>query len=107
MRGGLKICAYDEEKQELAEIISTGENPQIVRVPGYYWHGFKVIGNEPAMLVYFVNRPYENAWHILCFNNKFLGYPEQTKRRLCLLRYSIFIYCQVNMKLCLQKLYIV
>ena len=59
IKGAIKICAYDENTQELAEIISTGENPQIVRVPGHYWHGFKAIGVEPAILVYFVNKLYD------------------------------------------------
>ena len=59
LRGALKICAYDDETRELTEIISTDSNLQVVRVPGHYWHGFKVIGNEPAMLLYFVNRLYD------------------------------------------------
>ena len=59
LRGALKICVYDEESHELNEIVSTGENPQIVRVPGILWHGFKVVGNEPAYLLYFVNKKYE------------------------------------------------
>jgi dTDP-4-dehydrorhamnose 3,5-epimerase len=59
LRGALKICAYDEDSRELSEIVSTGDNLQIVRVPGHYWHGFKVLGNEPAMLVYFVNKLYD------------------------------------------------
>ena len=59
VKGGLKICAYDDESAELAEIVCTGESPQIVRIPGHYWHGFGVVGNEPATLVYFVNRLYD------------------------------------------------
>jgi dTDP-4-dehydrorhamnose 3,5-epimerase len=59
LRGGLKICAYDDESKELNEIISNGDSPQLVRVPGNYWHGFMVIGNEPSILVYFVNRLYD------------------------------------------------
>lgn len=59
LKGALKICAYDDETQELDEVISTGDNPQVVRVPGHYWHGFRVVGNEQAMLVYFVNRLYD------------------------------------------------
>jgi dTDP-4-dehydrorhamnose 3,5-epimerase len=59
IRGALKICAYDDQTQELDEVTSAGENPQVVRVPGHYWHGFKVLGNEPASLVYFVNRLYD------------------------------------------------
>lgn len=58
-RGALKICAYDDESKELDEIVSSGESPQIVKVPGHYWHGFGVVGNEPAMLIYFVNRLYD------------------------------------------------
>jgi len=59
VKGALKICAYDDESAELAEIVSTGESPQIVRIPGHYWHGFGVVGNETATLVYFVNRLYD------------------------------------------------
>jgi len=59
IEGVLKICAYDDETQELDEVVSTGENLQVVRVPGHYWHGFKVVGNKPAMLVYFVNKLYD------------------------------------------------
>ena len=59
VKGALKICAYEDESGELDEIVSTGESPQIVRMPGHYWHGFGVVGNEPAMLVYFVNRLYD------------------------------------------------
>lgn len=59
LKGALKICAYDEETGELTEITSTGYEPQIIRVPGVYWHGFKVVGNEPAWLLYFVNRLYD------------------------------------------------
>ncbi len=59
LKGALKICAYDDETEELDEIVSTGENLQVVRIPGHYWHGFKVVGNERAYLVYFVNRQYD------------------------------------------------
>jgi len=58
LKGAIKICAYDEETGELNEIIFTGNNPQMVKVPGKYWHGFKVISNEPAWLLYFVNKLY-------------------------------------------------
>lgn len=58
LKGALKICVYDEEKKDLDEIISTGQDPQIARVPGHYWHGFKVIGNETAWLLYFTTKLY-------------------------------------------------
>jgi len=58
LKGALKICAYDEKAQELDEIISNDLEPKIVKIPGHYWHGFKVISNEPALLLYFVNKLY-------------------------------------------------
>lgn len=59
LKGAIKICAYDDETKGLDEIISTGQIPQIVRIPGKYWHGFKAIGNEHAWLLYFVNKLYD------------------------------------------------
>ncbi len=59
LKGSIKICAFDEKKAELNEIVSTGFNLQLVRMPGHYWHGFKAIGNEPAMLVYFTTKLYD------------------------------------------------
>ena len=61
LRGALKICAYDEKTQELNEIVSTNKDLQIVRMPGNYWHGFKVVGNEQAMLLYFTTRLYDHS----------------------------------------------
>lgn len=64
-QGALKICAYDDREEspktkgKLIEIISSSQKPQIVRIPGIYWHGFKNINNEPSLLVYFVNRLYD------------------------------------------------
>ena len=57
--GSIKICAYDEASAEIDEIISSGEPLQLVRIPGNYWHGFSVVGNGPASLIYFVNRLYD------------------------------------------------
>jgi len=59
LKGAMKICAYDDETEELDEIVSTGENLQVVRMPGHYWHGFKVVGDDRAYLVYFVNMLYD------------------------------------------------
>ncbi len=59
VRGALRICAYDDVSRELDYIISNGAVPQIVKIPGEYWHGFGVLGPEPATLIYFVNRLYD------------------------------------------------
>jgi len=60
LRGSLKICAHDDESQELDEIISSDQSLQLVRIPGHYWHGFKVIGNETAFLLYFTTKLYDH-----------------------------------------------
>ena len=64
LRGAMKICAYDDRenpttKGKFAEIIASSDKPQLVRIPGIYWHGTKTISNESSLLVYFVNRLYD------------------------------------------------
>ncbi|MGA2767326.1 MAG: dTDP-4-dehydrorhamnose 3,5-epimerase family protein [Candidatus Bathyarchaeia archaeon] len=61
LKGALKICAYDEETKELDELISTGLDLQVLRMPGHYWHGYKAVGNENALLVYFTTKLYDYA----------------------------------------------
>ncbi len=61
LKGLIKICAFDEKTHELNEIISSGLDLQIVRIPGHYWHGFKALGDEPVMLVYFTTNLYDYA----------------------------------------------
>lgn len=58
-RGSAKICAYDEETRHLVEVVLSDAKPQILRVPGHYWHGFKALGTEPVYLVYFTTRLYD------------------------------------------------
>lgn len=59
LRGAIKICAYDDNIGELNEIVSTQQNLQTVRIPGHYWHGFKAVGNKPALLLYFTTQLYD------------------------------------------------
>jgi len=59
IKGTMKICAYDEETRRLAEVISNGDKPTLVRIPGHYWHGIKAISSEPSLTVYFVTRLYD------------------------------------------------
>lgn len=61
LKGAIKICIFDEETKELSEIISTGQDLQQVRVPGRHWHGFKCVGNKPAMMLYFTTQLYDPA----------------------------------------------
>ncbi len=64
LQGAMKICAYDDRedsatKGKLVEIIASAAKPQLVRIPGIYWHGSKNISNESSLLVYFVTRLYD------------------------------------------------
>ncbi|MGB8779851.1 MAG: dTDP-4-dehydrorhamnose 3,5-epimerase family protein [Candidatus Bathyarchaeia archaeon] len=59
LKGAMKICAYEEETGKLAEVITSGEKPTIVRIPGKYLHGTKTVSNEPSLTVYFVTRLYD------------------------------------------------
>lgn len=64
VKGALKVCVYDDRedsktKGQLDEIILTDEKLQIVRIPGFYWHGSKCIGDEPSMVIYFVTTLYD------------------------------------------------
>jgi dTDP-4-dehydrorhamnose 3,5-epimerase len=61
LQGALKIHAYDDTKQEINKIINNEEGQQIVTMPGRYWHGFKNIGDEKAIVMYFTNRLYDYA----------------------------------------------
>ena len=62
--GALKLCIYDDEngsptKGHLTEIVTTSELLEIVRIPGYYWHGFKCIGNQTSKILHFKNKLYD------------------------------------------------
>jgi dTDP-4-dehydrorhamnose 3,5-epimerase len=59
LKGTIKICAFDDKTGELDEIVSSGSDLQLVRIPGHYWHGFKAVGNEPAMLLYYTTNLYD------------------------------------------------
>lgn len=59
LKGSIKICVYDDVTRELDEIVVSEEKLQLVRIPGKYWHGFKVVSNIPAILIYFTTKLYD------------------------------------------------
>ena len=61
LKGMIKICAFDDVTEEVDEVISSDFDLQVVRMPGHYWHGFKALGKEPAMLLYFTTNLYDPA----------------------------------------------
>ena len=64
VKGATKICAYDDRpdsstRGQLDEIISSEEKIQCVRMPGIYYHGFKCVGYEPALVIYLTTKLYD------------------------------------------------
>jgi dTDP-4-dehydrorhamnose 3,5-epimerase len=61
--GEAVVCAYDAGKRaktrgQLAEYFLSEDKPQVVRVPGKYWHGVKAVGKNDALILYLHNRLY-------------------------------------------------
>jgi dTDP-4-dehydrorhamnose 3,5-epimerase len=64
LRGAMRICAYDDDaasatRGQLTEVAASGDVPQLVRIPGHYWHGTMALGVEPSLTVYFTTRLYD------------------------------------------------
>jgi dTDP-4-dehydrorhamnose 3,5-epimerase len=65
LQGMMKICAYDGGENasatvgKLVEIIASFKEPQLVRIPGFYWHGTMTVSREPSLLVYFTTKLYD------------------------------------------------
>lgn len=62
-KGRIKVGIYDERedsstKGELNTFVIGEHDQKVIRIPGECWHGFKVIGNEQAMLINFPTRLY-------------------------------------------------
>jgi dTDP-4-dehydrorhamnose 3,5-epimerase len=61
LEGLLKICAYDDAegsptRGQLSEIVASDQKPQVIRIPGHYWHGTKTLGIKPSVTIYLVTR---------------------------------------------------
>ena len=60
VKGAMRICAYDDKRKQLDEIVASEHKLQLVRIPGQYWHGTKTVGSEPSLTVYMVSRMYDS-----------------------------------------------
>lgn len=66
LQGSMKICAYDDREDsstrgKIVEITASGQKLQLVRIPGFYWHGTCTVSSEPSLTVYFATRLYDYA----------------------------------------------
>jgi dTDP-4-dehydrorhamnose 3,5-epimerase len=62
--GAVKVCAYDDRPHsstfgEIDEIILSRERLALVKIPGILWHGYKVVSEKPATVLYGVNKLYD------------------------------------------------
>ena len=63
-QGRIKVGVYDDRDDsptegEVNSFIIGEHNQQMIRIPGDCWHGFKVIGDERALLVNFPTNLYD------------------------------------------------
>lgn len=63
-KGRIKVGIYDDREGsptngELNTFIIGEHNQEAVRIPGDCWHGFKVVGNEEAILINSPTRLYD------------------------------------------------
>lgn len=62
--GRIKVGIYDDRddsptRGELNTFVIGEHNQKMIRIPGDCWHGFKVLGNEKAMLINFPTNLYD------------------------------------------------
>lgn len=66
IQGTVKIVAYDDQdgsptRGKLFELIVSEDQLKLVRIPGYYWHGTKSVGDKASLTLYFFTRLYDYA----------------------------------------------
>lgn len=64
LKGVARICVYDDREDSLTkrcldEIVISAEKLQVIRIPGFYWHGTMAISGEPSLTLYFMTRLYD------------------------------------------------
>lgn len=62
--GRVKVGIYDDREGsptngETDQFVIGEHNQQVIRIPGDCWHGFKVVGNEQAILLNFPTNLYD------------------------------------------------
>jgi len=64
--GMIRVGLYDLREssptfKETAELTLGDYSPQLVKIPVGVAHGYKVLSPNPAILIYFVTKPYDRA----------------------------------------------
>ena len=63
-KGKIKVGVYDDRETsptqgELETFVIGEHNQRAIRIPGACWHGFKAIGEEPALMINFPTNLYD------------------------------------------------
>jgi len=64
INGAYKVCIYDGDKNsksfgKLEEIVVSEDKLQVLKYPGKYWHGTKVVSSKPGLACYLSNTLYD------------------------------------------------
>lgn len=64
VKGMIRAAMYDMREGsptygQTQELYLGDHNPALVKIPVGVAHGYKVVGNEPALILYFVTTPYQ------------------------------------------------
>lgn len=62
--GNIKVAVYDDREDsptrgEINDFILGEDNLILLKIPGDCWHGFKVVGDKPAILINMPTRLYD------------------------------------------------
>ncbi len=66
VKGNLEVVLYTEppmfySELEKLELHYLSEGDDVLKIPPSVWHGFRVLGNEEAVLLYYVTNKYNPA----------------------------------------------
>jgi dTDP-4-dehydrorhamnose 3,5-epimerase len=59
IQGEINIMIKQKWEDSLTKILNSALTPVLVRIPGEYWHGYKVISSRPARVLYLVTNLYD------------------------------------------------
>lgn len=58
VKGNMEVAIYNEELGDLG-VFSLGEGDPVLSIAPGLWHGFKTLGNEEVILLYYVTNKYD------------------------------------------------
>lgn len=59
IKGKVEVWIKEKKGDEPIKILLDYENPQLLRIPGHYWHGTKNVGKTISQTIYFLSKLYD------------------------------------------------